>query len=85
MYLAVNSSLSLKLQSKLKLPSFFKELLSCPVCIGFWIALLFAGGHPIKALAIGFLGSSLYELKQKFLPCKQCTNTTPSISSWKVI
>ena len=82
-YLLVNSSLSLRLQSKLKLPEVVKELLSCPVCIGFWIAAILALGHPVNTLAIGFIGSSLYELKQKFLPCKQCTNQT-KVSEWKV-
>lgn len=82
-YLLVNSSLSVKLQSKIKPPPLVKQLLSCPVCIGFWIALLFALGHPIETLAIGFLGGCFYELRQKFLPCKECTNNT-RLSEWKV-
>jgi len=82
-YLLVNSSLSLKVQSKLKLPPLLKELFSCPICIGFWVAAIFAAGHPIKTLAIGFLGSVFYEAKQKLLPCEQCKNKT-NVSQWKV-
>jgi len=82
-YLVVASRLSLKIRSKLKSPKLLEELLSCPVCTGFWIALILARFHPIETLAIGFLGSVLYEAKEKILPCKQCTNTVKA-SEWKI-
>lgn len=78
----MDSSLSQKFQSKLKLP-LVKELLACPVCIGFWVALLICWGRPIDTLAVGFAGGILYELRAKFLPCKKCTNQV-RVSDWKV-
>jgi hypothetical protein len=82
-YLAVNSSLSLKLQSKFKFPKFLKELLSCPVCIGFWIATGLSLRDPVAALAIAFTGGVAYEVKQKFLPCTQCTSKV-NVSEWNI-
>ena len=82
-HLVVNSSLSLKIRGKARLPKLMDELLSCPVCVGFWIAIALSLGHPITALAVGFLGSALYEAKEKFLPCKQCKNDV-KVSEWKI-
>lgn len=79
----VDSSLSQKLRSKLKLPALVRELLACPVCVGFWIALVLCWGRPIDTLAVGFAGGILYELRAKFLPCKKCTNPVKA-SDWKV-
>src|SRR5882762_6865725 len=83
-YLLVNSSLSLKLQSWLKVRGLLQELLSCPVCTGFWIALGLARLNPINTLAIGFLGGLLYEAKQRFLPCTQCQSKV-NLKDWKII
>lgn len=63
-------------------PGLVNELFSCPVCIGFWIALALAAASPIETLAISFIGSVLYELKEKFLPCKQCKNKVDA-NEWK--
>ena len=82
-YLVVKSSLSLKLRSKLHLPMVLTELLDCPICTGFWIALVLSKGHVIKLCAIGFLGSVFYEAKEKFLPCASCQNTVKP-SEWTV-
>src|SRR5712664_3810575 len=82
-YLVVDSSLSLKLQTKVKLPQLIKELLGCPVCIGFWLAMILSMGNIVTTLAVGFLGSVFYEMKKKFLPCKECTNKINS-SEWKI-
>ena len=82
-YLVVDSNLSLKFQAKLKLPKLVKELLSCPVCTGFWVALALSKGNVITTLSIGFLGGLFYEMKKKYLPCKECTNKT-NVSEWKV-
>lgn len=82
-YLVVNSSLSLKLQARFRLPNLLKELLACPVCTGFWGALVLALGHPVQTLVIGFVGSVLYEAKQKFLPCQECQNKV-NASEWKI-
>src|SRR5882757_3537694 len=82
-YLVVNSQISLRVRSRLKLPKILQELFACPVCTGFWIALILARFHPIETLAVGFLGSVLYEAKEKFFPCKQCANTVKA-SEWKI-
>jgi len=74
-YLVVSSSLAQKLKSRLpKLPSLLKELWDCPVCTGFWISLILCKGDIYQTLAVGFLGSVFYELKEKFAPCTKCTN-----------
>ena len=82
-YLLVNSSLSLKLQAKFRLPALLKELLSCPICTGFWAAFLLTLGRPVETLVIGFVGNVLYEAKQKFLPCEQCKSNV-KVSEWKI-
>jgi hypothetical protein len=81
-YLTVDSSLSLKLQSKIRLPNILKVLWSCPVCVGFWVALALTGFKPVETLVVGFVGSVLYETKERFAPCKQCKNTVTT-SGWK--
>lgn len=80
-YLLVNSSLSKRVQPKL--PKLLQELLSCPVCTGFWVALGLAKARPVTTLAVAFVGGVLYELKERLLPCKQCTNSVKP-SEWKV-
>src|SRR5882724_2950820 len=82
-YLVVDSSLSLKLQAKVKLLQLIKELLGCPVCIGFWLALILSKGDLVTTLAVGFLGSVFYEMKKKFLPCRECTNKI-NVGDWKI-
>lgn len=89
-YLVVDSSLSHKLQSKLRLPALLTELIRCPVCTGFWLALGFSfwvgtslADRVLGTLAVGFLGSVAYELKAKYAPCKACQNSV-DVSKWKV-
>jgi hypothetical protein len=83
-YLLVNSQLSHKLQARFKVRGWLKELLSCPVCTGFWAALGLARLAPIETLAIGFLGGLLYEAKEKLLPCAQCKSKV-DVSKWRVV
>jgi len=82
-YLVVNSSLSLKAQHKLRLHNLLKELLSCPICIGFWIALVLVKGKFIDTCVVAFLGGILYEAKEKLLPCGKCSNKV-NPSEWKI-
>src|SRR5579862_5898272 len=79
-YLLVDSQIS-QFRHKLKLPNFLRDLTNCPVCLGFWISLflsILVFRTPSKVfiftLSIGYLGSLLYEFKQKFLPCDKCQN-----------
>lgn len=89
-YLIVDSSLSKKLQSKLKLPQFLQELIRCPVCTGFWLALGLSAlqyssvlGVILGTISTAMLGDTLYQLKQKFLPCEKCKGSFSSLN-WKV-
>jgi hypothetical protein len=85
--LVVNSSLAQKLRPHL--PKLLAELTECPLCIGFWLALAsasflgFSTLWPINALAIGYAGAVLYELKQRFLPCRQCSAAVQT-SEWRI-
>src|SRR5689334_23966273 len=86
-YLVVNSSIMEKLRPRL--PRILQELTSCPICSGTWLSLGLASlqvgswrSFLVDTLVISFLGSVLYELKQKLLPCKQCQNPVQA-SQWK--
>jgi len=80
--LLVNSQISQWLQKRLRFEkvAFLKELFSCPICIGFWVALILSAFHPIQAFAMAFIGSYFYEWKQKNFPCVQCSNSINKVS-----
>lgn len=66
--------------------SIVNKLVECPMCLGFWIALVISfcvGGDPISLFAIAGLGHIITLLRDKYLPCKTCTVSTES--GFKVI
>lgn len=58
-----------------------KELRSCPLCLGFWTALivgLTAGVyHPLGILSIAGIGHLIFLAREKFLPCDKCKIPDP--------
>lgn len=87
-YLITRSSIMEKIRPRL--PKFLRELTSCPICSGFWLSLMFSVmlwpvdvGIVGRSLALGFMGDVLFQLKEKYLPCKSCS-TQINLSNWKV-
>jgi hypothetical protein len=59
-----------------------QKLLSCPMCTGFWTALLGAIAFPVASipldtLTIAGLGFTIYMLVE-LLPCDKCSHSEPS-------
>ena len=59
------------------------ELLSCPMCKGWWLAFPFVGLHPIRWLFVAGLGHLIYTAREKYLPCEACAAKAPT--SFKVM
>ena len=61
--------------------AWLKQLRSCPMCLGFWTALIvgFTAGvyHPLGILAIAGIGHMIFLAREKYLPCDKCKIPKP--------
>jgi len=65
-----------KIFDRLFFTAWLREMRSCPMCLGFWTAVilgLFTGiRNPIEILAIAGIGHLIYLAREKYLPCEKC-------------
>lgn len=58
------------------------KLTSCPMCLGFWAALVVMA-LPLPALVVlvvSGIGQTLYLLREKLLPCQECKSKVPGVT-----
>jgi thiosulfate reductase cytochrome b subunit len=66
-----------------------RNLLSCQMCVGFWVALVAtspAWRSPYiwatYTLVVSFIGFLLYQLVEKYAPCPNCTSQS-DLGGWQ--
>ena len=65
-----------------------KELIECQLCLGFWCSLAvgIAAGiyRPVDLLAIAGLSHLVTLVRERFLPCEDCSKAVDT-GGWKVV